>query len=572
MKSCIRCLAVAAICSLGALLPPIAQADILLFKNGDVVECKILGSEMRKVQGQGGAKEYLKIELEDGSKKDYLLSDVGQVIRRKPSWEVRKENKAWYATESPKVANTWQAQEKFGLDCRRKKHLDEEVLVHLKKAWELRKPEIKDEIDPHTNMAKMLESKYGLCDEAKEEWRWVYAKKKEGVTTATAHVSLAKWCVSEGLYDEALIEYTTALELEPKNSSAKAGLEKLRKALEVPVDAQLYRIVKAPLTKAVAFLKSSQNKDGSFGSDITEAGVHGHHGTSSISGLALIALWEFEVLEDLDKAKEPPKELIALLNWTLTYKETGKNLRGVDVWGPVFRLEFLAKCYKKYAFDSKKEAIKARAAETLQELAKTACEDGGWAYYTFVKQGITFVTASGIVAMMEAKAAGLPFDAAMIAKAAETVKKVKQGPGAYAYRPGVQEAPVGCAGRSSLCELALIMAGQPQGGMPLAVDNFLKYRHLLEAIKGKAGTHIGEGKTAPYYYLFGHYWTARAIKKLPKSSQVVALKKICDEILLDQGTSGEFWDWPLHKDHKVCGTALGALTLYQIALEDSREK
>jgi hypothetical protein len=565
MKTALRVLAVAALPALFA--PAAARADILLFKNGEVVECRILGSEVRKTPGQGGPKEYLKIQLEDGSKKEYLVKDVAQVIKRKPSWEVRKENKDWYAKTAPTIAETWQAQEKFGLDCRRKKYLDDEVVVHLKKAWDLRKSEIKPEIDAHSNMAKMLESKYGLFEEAKDEWRWVYAKKKEGVDTASQHVTLAKWCTTEGLYDEALVEYSTALEKEPANSTARSGLEKLRKALEVPVDAQLYRIVKEPLTKAVNFLKASQNKDGSFGSDITEAG---HHGTSSLAGLSLIALWEFQTLEDLEKAKEPPKELVALLNWTLSYKEKGKNLRGPDVWGPIFRLEFLAKCYKKYAFDSKKEAIKARAVETLQELQACDCDDGGWAYYDFVKQGITFVTASGIVSMVEAKNAGLPFDADMIGKAAETVKKVKQGPGAYSYRPGVQEAPVGCAGRSSLCELALMMAGQNQGGLGTAVDNFLKYRHLLEAIKGQAGTHIGEGKTAPYYYLFGHYWTARAIKKLPKSAQRTYLKKICDEILLDQQSQGEFWDWPLHKDHKVCGTALGALCLYQIALEDSK--
>ena len=87
----------------------------------------------------------------------------------------------------------------------------------------------------------------------------------------------------------------------------------------------------------------------------------------------------------------------------------------------------------------------------------------------------------------------------------------------------------------------------------------------MTAVKGKAGTHMGTGGTAPYYYLFGHYWCARAIKQLDKSAQTGYLSKLRDVILPDQEGDGCFWDFPLHKDHKVYGSAFGSLVLYQIA-------
>lgn len=566
--------AVLAAAALIALMTGTARADILLFKNGAVIECKVQKTYFKKVPGQGGPKEYLVVTLEDGKSKEYLAKDVAQIILKKPSWVLRAEEKDWYAKESPKVEETWKKQEEFAKKCKQKKYLDSEALVHFKKAYELRKSEIKPEIDAHANIAKMLESSYGLFDEAKDEWRWVYDKKKEvlmekeaGLTPAV-RTNLANWCVGEGLYDEAMAEYEEALKADPKFSSAKTGMEKLRKALEVPVNTQLLRLVKAPLVAAERFLKTSQNQDGSFGSDIKEAGVHGHHGMSALSGLALLAKWEFDVLDNFERANSPPPELLKLLQWVLTCKTTGDGLRGPDVWGPIFRLELLARLMKKTAFASKKEALKARAIETIQEMKPHTRPDGGWSYYDFVKTGTSFVTAAFVNSLVEAREAGVPVDDAMIAGGCSMVKGLRKGPGQFVYHAGaMMEDEVGCAGRSSLCELALARAGQGGDGITMAIDNFFKHQHLLDAIKGKAGTHIGEGKTAPYYFLYDHYWTTRALKMLPKSQRIPLLRKMADLMLREQEAGGEFWDTPLTKDNKVCGTALGALCIYQIAVE-----
>ncbi|MHC4608266.1 MAG: hypothetical protein ACYTAF_15255, partial [Planctomycetota bacterium] len=213
-------------------------------------------------------------------------------------------------------------------------------------------------------------------------------------------------------------------------------------------------------------------------------------------------------------------------------------------------------------------AIEKRTKMTIDELKKKVKPDGGWVYYNFVRAGTTFLTATTLCGMLDCRDAKLPSDNGMIDKACGSLMKCKMGKGQWTYRIGLRrEAAVGVAGRSSLCEMVMMRAGKDQGGLQTAVDNFFKHRHLLEAIKGRSGTHIGTGKTAPYYYHFGHYWTTRAIKALPRSAWGRYLNKMKEIVLKDQGTAGEFFDWPMAKAHKVFGTGLGALNLYELATE-----
>ena len=75
----------------------------------------------------------------------------------------------------------------------------------------------------HTAAARELEASWQLYDEAKQEWRWVYAKRKELCDAPSKFIPLAKWCIDEGLYDEAAEAYGEALKLNPEFSDAKKG-------------------------------------------------------------------------------------------------------------------------------------------------------------------------------------------------------------------------------------------------------------------------------------------------------------------------------------------------------------
>jgi hypothetical protein len=236
------------------------------------------------------------------------------------------------------------------------------------------------------------------------------------------------------------------------------------------------------------------------------------------------------------------------------------------VWGNVFGIEFLTKCYKLREFRGKRDSIRSKLKEIYEELGRIQGPDGGWMYYDFAKRSsAAFVTSAMIVNMYLAKREGIGPDEAMIERAVSHLKKVRLAEANYTYRTGQRLPLEGNAARSPLCELAMFITGNStQKALRTSIDNFFKYRHIIKKIKGKSGTHIGQGKTAPYYYLYGHYWLARAIKALDRQLQNPYLVKLKDAILPDQEKDGSFTDWPRFRHHKTCGSALGAMTLYQV--------
>jgi len=565
---------VAAVVLSAMLLVSPSWGDVFVRKSGSVVEGKLVRVYPKKIPGEGSPKNVYVIKKEDGKEEEIPEKDLAYMVKARLSWEVRAENKAWYAKEAPAVKEDWQSHESFAKKCRAKKYLEVEIEKELKKAYELRKPTIKDDIDGHTAMARILETDWELYEEAKEEWRWVYNKRAEGCDTADKKVKLAMWCIDEGLYDEAANEFDEAIKLNPKHTDAVKGKRHLENAPKV--NAQFYRAMYGRLTIMTNFLEGKRKKDGSFGSDINEAAVHGHCGMTAMVGLSQLARWDFAAMKNFAAMDSCPPAIKMIMPWICFQDKKGSipESESKDVWGPIWRLEFLAQAYKHNAIgEAIKKAIVKRVEQTLNELKGLVRPDGGWAYYEFVQEGITFVTACAVVAMIDAKEAGLPFDDDMIKKACDSVAHASQSPGLYGYHYQGGEDEVGCAGRSSLCEYALIRAGRGSvENLALSVENFFKHRHLLEAIKDKEGTHIGKGQTAPYYYLFGHYWTTRAIHLLPKEKRTDYHKKMRDILSRNMKPNGELTDTPLTKDNEVYGTAFGAMWAYQIALEDWKQQ
>lgn len=552
------------------------RADVISLKDGSVIECKITNSSVIKNNQQ-----FIEIENEKKEKKEIPVDQIAAVYKGETSWEARERNMKWYNEQPPKIKavedkgkteEIWKIHASVAKECKRRK-LDEQHLLHAKKAYEVRKTEAKDDMEAHTQMAMWLEKELSLFDEAQDEYRMVYDKKKEKAADKDAeHYNLGKWCETKSLYDESEAEYNKAIELNAKNAMAKQGLDRLRQIREVLVNSVLFRTVKDQMKNAVSYYKTKGNPDGSYGSDVDEAGVQGHRAQASLCGMGLIAQWEFDGADKPEVLKTVPKEIDKCLKFVIGAPEEKKALRGPDVWGNVWSIAFLTMCYKKQQFKAQKDEIKKKIDSCYGALARLQGPDGGWSYYDFAHNTSTaFVTATAINHMHDAKKAGIPIPDQIYQRAVNCLKGCKQSDGIFNYATGTKQTVEGSQGRACCCEMALYQAGQ--GGKPQiqnAVENFFKYRHILSAVKGKAGTHMGTGGTAPYYYLFGHYWCARAIKQLDKGVQNGYLAKLRDVILPDQESDGCIWDFPLPKYHKEYGSAFGGLILYQIATLESQ--
>jgi hypothetical protein len=94
--------------------------------------------------------------------------------------------------------------------------------------------------------------------------------------------------------------------------------------------------------------------------------------------------------------------------------------------------------------------------------------------------------------------------------------------------------------------------------------NFMAGHDWLKKLKGSASTHVGKGRTAPYYYMFSHFWTARAILQLPRQYIHQFQMYMAGQIVLSQEPDGTFKDFTGTKAYKLYATALGVLAMHEL--------
>ena len=539
---------------------PVARADIVEFNDGNLIEGKLI-----KIERDRKGEVYV-VQDEEGKEERYTAAKVKQIVRCTTSWEKKAKREAWYAKALPKVKDTWKSHERFAYRCY-KKHLRDQGTEHYLKAYELRKHDLKEGDEARLKLADWLD-KCQLFDEAQEERRTVYQSRRIDVErTVAAHLKLAKWANRHELLDETAEQYEEVLRLAPKHKTAIAKLERVRDQLEIPMDPGFYKSARLRVRAAARFLRGKQGGDGHIGSDCPEGGVHGMRAMCALSAMALIADWDFAVLSGREEPDEAPEEIGRVLDYLKTFTPSVvERFGGDDVWGPIFALDFYLECLGRQAFADHHDEIKELIGKTITELLALQRPDGGWMYYNFVQTSASFVTASAVVSLARANGAGFPVEQSVFDRAVKLIQSLRQGHGTFTYSAGLPQGPVGACARSPACELALSVCGATKvTSLKHAIDIFFANRHILEGLRGSALTHIGEGKTAPYYLLFAHYWTSRAIKHLPRRQQRSYLNRLGGGLVAYQEGDGTFYDFTGTKDYRIYGTALAALTLYHLA-------
>ncbi len=354
------------------------------------------------------------------------------------------------------------------------------------------------------------------------------------------------------------------------------------------------------LLKAANYLAVNQNEDGSHGKDSPRGGSVGMKvAITSLVGKFLTAATMVRLStgpksltqNDFDSMQMTNPEIYSSLKQTNLYlfpadpsKREDRPDKLRDVWETLYRIEYIAFLWQMPMFKNNEEAQKGLKREfdrAVDMLYKRQIVPGGWGYYQRIKQGMTFASSAVIMALTHALRNGVPVSGdrldkvnEMKSKALEKIQtdfKVKKAQ--YMYRPGSGgENDRSRAIRGPLVELSQIKAKAPTGDLELAVDNFFKHRKWVEKVKGKNGTHIGTGNMAPYYYLYHHYYTVRAIRHLQnKDKKMKYLDKII-EILLDDAEKVnekqvKYTDAPILGEHVVdiYGTAFGGLSLFYYA-------
>ncbi len=351
--------------------------------------------------------------------------------------------------------------------------------------------------------------------------------------------------------------------------------------------------LRTALARGTAFLLEAQNADGSWGgawdslttwSGETWANPESHRAWRvATTGLACLALLE---VDDSAAGRTAVDRGLDYLIANAHVKRPSE-WDTMNCWPAIYGLQALAAAYGHawYASSNQRTNIR-RAAETcLASLAEQQSLLGGWGYLEFSiprtarpQWATSFTTAAGIVALVEARDNGLAIDEDVLRRAAKAVRHCRLPNGAYTYSIQAISHPRligsidrvnGSLARIQACNFALLLAGDdvPAHRLRDGLDVFFREHRFLDIARLKPVPHEAYYQNSGYFYMFGHYYAARVIARLPRDDRRRYWPQLAYEIIKLQGTDGSIWDYDHHAYDKPYGTAFGLLAL-QRAVQD----
>src|SRR4051812_9273245 len=150
----------------------------------------------------------------------------------------------------------------------------------------------------------------------------------------------------------------------------------------------------------------------------------------------------------------------------------------------------------------------------------------------------SFGSAAGLVALYEAKQSGLDVPQSMIDRTLKRLVEMKLPNNAYLYSIDLQyrprlpaNLPRGSVGRTQSANFTLWTwekGGIDEKKVKEGLEFFFKEHDYIQMGRKRQYPHESWYQTAPYYYYFGHYYTACLIEKLGVEGRKAYGAKLAD--------------------------------------------
>lgn len=248
----------------------------------------------------------------------------------------------------------------------------------------------------------------------------------------------------------------------------------------------------------------------------------------------------------------------------------GYDVRG---WGYTAALSMLVEARRRSAVPAELDDEATAAAEWyLGAIEATEIpEAGGWNYarrpgIETVSPPSSFMTAMTVLALLDAKDAGMEVDAGVLDRAVAFLESSRAGSGEYVYsgtasqrRPG---GVPGATGRMLIAEIALDRAGRgdPER-MGAALSAFAEHWDELEKRRAKPGTHEPPYGVAPYYFYFAHRYAAEAVERLPEEQRAEQRKTVLGLLWRTRDADDGTWNDRVFPRSASYGTAMSILAI-----------
>jgi hypothetical protein len=329
------------------------------------------------------------------------------------------------------------------------------------------------------------------------------------------------------------------------------------------------------IDRGVKFLVSSQNADGSWGTGTETRGteimsmVPGSHDAFRLGTTALCVM----ALRETGQTDAHDKAVQYLLKADDAKRDDGTLL--YNTWAHVYVLQAMA---EEMIHGNKDPRVADVARRNLKEMEQYATYMGGWAYYDFHHHTqspalgpTSFGTAAGLVALYEAKQAGLDIPQKLVDRSQRRLEEMRLPNGVFLYGEDYKyiprlpaNLPRGAVGRTQPANYALWLWKSKEVNAQRIIDGldlFKKEHAWLDMGRKRPFPHESWYQTSGYYYYFDHYYASRLLESLNSDDKPRYAAQIAEGVLPHQEEDGSWWDYAMWDYHKPYGTAFAVMTL-----------
>ena len=335
------------------------------------------------------------------------------------------------------------------------------------------------------------------------------------------------------------------------------------------------------------FLLARQNANGSWGSvnisrprEVLAPVPGAHHAfRAAVTGLCISALIEIgdqrpEVAEALDRAE-------AWLFDELPRVRRATPMVFYNTWAHAYAIGALVRLLDRHPGDQLRgRMIRDLIAHQIDMLDRYEVVDGGWAYYDFEAgtrtpsgSTISFVTATVLIVLDEARRAGVEVPARSIERAKDSIVRQRKPDFSYLYSESLKSRPMfeinrpsGSLGRSQACNAAMRAWGDPlvtDAVLTTWLDRLFARNGWLDVGRKRPVPHESWCQVAGYFFYYGHYYAALCIELLPEDQRGAYQHQLAQLLVPLQEDDGSWWDFPLFDYHQQYGTAFALMSLHR---------
>lgn len=352
-----------------------------------------------------------------------------------------------------------------------------------------------------------------------------------------------------------------------------------------PVETPPAEEIDRALRRGVEFLLRRQNKNGSWGAARNTKGLNifapvpgAHHAfRAAVTGLCISALIEIggddaEVARAIDRGE-------TWLFEHLPHVRRATPTAIYNTWAHAYSIQALTRMLGRRTGDqTRQEKIRELIEQQIDMLTRYECVDGGWCYYDFNAHTqkpsgstISFVSATVLVALDEAKRAGVEVPPRLIQRGKASILRQRKPDFSYCYgeylkyRPmrGINR-PGGSLGRSQACNVAMRLWGDElvtDAVLETWLDRLFARNLWLDIGRKRPIPHESWFQVAGYFFYYGHYYAGLCIDQLEPSRRGPHQDQLAQILLRLQEKDGCWWDYPLYDYHQQYGTALALMSL-----------